>query len=372
MSVPARRLAHAVPALCCSLVAACGGGAGDTTTDPPSDPPVVVTPLVAGRVTVLEGDGQTGVAGTALPVPLAIEVRDTRGQVMPGFRLEIAELSPVDGHVGDPANLDPTDASGVVHYDWIPGVSAGVHRLRVVAYGPNNGPVVAADTLSATVIPGPAYRLVYPDSYSTPEAFLGESIDLAALPAVAQDLWGNAVTVTSRTVTAPAPLQVNGTVVTATAEADVVVQLVINGVPFGVGVRFYRDLRDLAGAHGGWVCQSDPGAGGMTPGLTIHRRDATVVLDSVLRSPPSGGLYSFYFDLSWVDHWSDGTTTSGHQVDIRKVVSQGVGGWMWENGPDMQLTAPSPLTYTQARADECVSWESGATNLVEQPLWISK
>jgi hypothetical protein len=324
--------------------------------------------LVAAHVTVLEGDGQTGPAGTVLPIALVVEVRDQHGNVMAGKQLEIAEISAVDGHIGDAANLTPTDQAGLSRYPWQPSENAGVHRLRVVAYKPNGSDIAAADTVTATVTPGPPARL----TYTTPQppslgAFLGNSIDLAAVVDSVLDLYGNRITVQMMTVDADPPLTVSGTTVASVTEIDAVPKLVINGVQFNFPVHFNRDLRELAGAHGGWVCAMAPG---WTPGVGIIRRDATFTVDSVVYS--SGGfLYKFYSDLHWTDLHEDGSTTTGGQLYIRNVVLESPGSWFWEYGPVMSQTSASPLTYTQSEAQECISWSAyGAMN--NQALWISK
>jgi hypothetical protein len=201
--------------------------------------------------------------------------------------------------------------------------------------------------------------------------FLGETLDMSTVVGPVTDSYNNPVTVTTLAVQASAPLQVNGTIVRSDVEVDTAVSVVINGVPFAYRFAARRDLRELAGAQGGWVCDKDPGAPLETPGLYTRRRDAQVTVDSVqLRS--DGEVWTFFFSATWHDQISDGTTADGAEEYSRLVLVQSPGRWLWEYGPEMVQTNTSPLSYVATEPTECGAWDStGGAPPAHQPLHFS-
>jgi hypothetical protein len=148
------------------------------------------------------------------------------------------------------------------------------------------------------------------------------------------------------------------------------VRLLVNGVRFDIRVHIVRDLRELAGAHGGWSCSSQLGIPTLNPGVSLLRTDVTAVLDSVAYGR-DGFRYKFYFDMRWSDRYSDGTTGSGEAPETRNVLSQNAGGWFWAYGPWMNQTGTAPLSYVQTSELECDAWSTSGP-MVNEPFWLTK
>lgn len=163
-TLPARRAAATLASLL--LLGACGGA--------PEDP---VTP---GSIGIATGNNQTGVVGTALPATLSVVVRDTKGRLISGQRVDW-DVAAGAGTVTPAASR--TDASGVAVTTWTLGTTAGVGRVSAQVTGVN--PV----TFVATVLTGPAAAVI-----ATPdEAAIGIG-DTLRLRAAVRDTFGNALT----------------------------------------------------------------------------------------------------------------------------------------------------------------------------------
>jgi hypothetical protein len=331
----------------------------------PHTPPVDV---VAGSVTILAGDAQTDTAGAVLPTEIVIEVKDQSGAPLAGAEVWVGEILP-DGAVPD-GPADTTDANGLARYQWRPTGEARVHRLRAGVYDAS-GPLLqllAADTINATVTPASPYSVEFTVDEETVR-LLGEPADLAAVVGPVSDAYGNPVTVHSIAVDAPSPLDLNGTTVVSLEETQTLVHIVINGVSFPLWVGYRRDLRTMAGATGGWVCDSPDGAPTADPDVVVLHREVSVVVDSVkLRV---GGGNTFYFTDTYHDEMSDGTTSAATEQQQRAVLRQEPGSWFWEFGPTMQQTSASPLRYDATEPDQCIAWTThvGGPNS-HQPLWL--
>lgn len=72
---------------------------------------VIVTPGAPASVTIYSGDGQSGNAGSQLPAPLCVLVKDARGNVVSGA-VATYTVTNGGGTVGAPT-APPTDASGI-------------------------------------------------------------------------------------------------------------------------------------------------------------------------------------------------------------------------------------------------------------------
>jgi hypothetical protein len=343
----------------------CSGGNEPAEPNPPEPP---VRP---GSLVILTGEGQTDTAGATFAAPVEIEVRDSNGAPLADVEVRFEEAL-VTGPFLEHGGPDTTDATGRVSRPWQPGAEAGPHRLRVGVYLEDAAHalhLVVADTIVGMVTAASPSRV----DFSGPASrFLGETLDMAGVVGPVWDLYSNPVTVTSLAVNPSAPFVANGTVVHSDVEADTVVNVVINGVPFGYRLEVRRDLRELEGATGGWVCDKDPGAPTATPGLFVRRRDATVVVDSV-RLRQDGEVWTFYYTAAWHDVLSDGSEGDGEEPTSRLVLDQSPGEWFWEYGPSMIQTGIAPLSYVATRPDECSSWDSqiGGTP-AHEPLHLSQ
>ncbi|HEU4881969.1 MAG TPA: Ig-like domain-containing protein [Longimicrobium sp.] len=120
-----------------SITAASGGVSG------------AVTVQVAQQATVVQktgGDAQTGPAGTTLPQPVSVGVRDRLGQPVAGVTVNFA----VVGGGSLSATSGVSSANGNVTVNWTLGTAAGsLQRVSATA-------VVGSVEFNATVVAGPA------------------------------------------------------------------------------------------------------------------------------------------------------------------------------------------------------------------------
>ncbi|MBI4540112.1 MAG: Ig-like domain-containing protein [Gemmatimonadetes bacterium] len=123
-------LAAAVPWLAC----------GDSTEPP-----------VPASLSKVDGDAQTGVVGAPLTRPVAVEVRDARGNAVAGATVQFAVTS--GGGSVSPSSVT-TGANGRASATWTLGTNASAtHTVRATVGS------LSAD-FSATATPGPAATLV--------------------------------------------------------------------------------------------------------------------------------------------------------------------------------------------------------------------
>ena len=138
---PARRVARAslaartrllAPLLACTVaLGGCGG----------SDPAGTPTPSAPGTVSVVDGSGQTAVAGTALPAALRVRVTSAQGTPMPGATVVFSVTSGT-------ATVSPasavTDAQGVASAQLTLGASAGPVVVTATVSGAAQGSTFTA------------------------------------------------------------------------------------------------------------------------------------------------------------------------------------------------------------------------------------
>lgn len=120
--------------------------------------------------------------------------------------------------------------------------------------------------------------------------------------------------------------------------------IVVNGVPFAYRLEARRDLRELAGASGGYLRDKPPGAATGTPGIFIRLRVASVTVDSVQFFPDPGWTY-FFSGTTWHDEFSDGTEADGGQMVL---------GWP---GHDPVQHRPAPRYEAVTSFSECHAWD---------------
>lgn len=358
--LPPVRWARAASLLLCL---ACGG-------DGPQGPRQPEPPPLAGSLVILTGDGQTDTAGATFATPVTVEVRDTGGAPLPGVAVWFAEAMIGEDFLN--STSDSTDAAGRVRYDWLPGPRAGVHRLRVAVYAldaTGAAHLRAADTITGTVLPA---STAHADLSGPHSVLLGESLDLATVVGPVADAYGNTVPVASVAVEAPAPFQVEGTAVRSDVEADEALTIRINGVPFPYRVLARRDLRELTGARGGWVCDSDPGLFYAMPDVYLRRREIQVVVDSVVPIPDVDG---WFLHVTGTSHYqlSNGTTFDEAIEFLLGAGGQSPGRWQSSVGPEMVQTGTDPLRYEAAWVHDCAGWlEDPGTTAAHQPLYLTR
>lgn len=113
---------------------------------------VEVEPSRANTRVAPVGDPPSGLAGSAQAVPVAVQLTDTLGRVLPGV--------PVSWHVLDGGSISARDArsdsAGEAHAEWWLGPKAGVQRAQVLV---GSGRNVPAATVVAAAFPGQPVRL---------------------------------------------------------------------------------------------------------------------------------------------------------------------------------------------------------------------
>jgi len=93
---------------------------------------VTVDAPVVASATAVQGDGQTGVAGTTLPVALVVRVLDTRGNPMPNVPVA---WTVTEGGGSAAPDAPATGTAGLASAAWTLGPAPGANRLRVNADG---------------------------------------------------------------------------------------------------------------------------------------------------------------------------------------------------------------------------------------------
>jgi Bacterial Ig-like domain (group 1)/Regulator of chromosome condensation (RCC1) repeat len=114
------------------------------------------------QIAITGGDGQAGVPGQPLPVPLGVRLRDPFGNVVPGIAVQWQVLTG-GGSVLPASSM--TDADGEATTVWTLGAGGGTVRA--------SAPGVAAVTFSAAASPVPAAATVFAGNGQ--EAFAGDA-----------------------------------------------------------------------------------------------------------------------------------------------------------------------------------------------------
>jgi hypothetical protein len=115
---------------------ACGGGGGGGHE----------TPVTAASITIVSGNNQTGVAGSALPTALGVSVKDSSGRAFAGASVRWAVVA--GGGSVMPAS-STTDGAGLAATNWTLGAAAGANRATATVAG------VASAAFDATAIAVP-------------------------------------------------------------------------------------------------------------------------------------------------------------------------------------------------------------------------
>ena len=175
-------------------------------------------PVTPGSITITAGNNQTGVVGTPLAASLSVIVRDTRGRLIRGQRVEW-DVAAGAGSVSPGTAL--TDASGTATTTWTLGTTAGVGRVTAQVTGVNPA------AFAATILAGPAAAVI-----ATPdEAAIGIG-DTLRLRASVRDAFGNTLT---------------GQAITWSSLAPSVATVAASGVVTGVAAGLARIVADANG-----------------------------------------------------------------------------------------------------------------------------
>ncbi|MDB4908525.1 MAG: hypothetical protein JWO05_3309 [Gemmatimonadetes bacterium] len=163
-------LRPAIAALTLALLAACGGTTGtDTKVGPPA------------RIEAVGGNGQSGVVGTLLPLPLSVKVTDATGAAIAGVTVHFSVGS---GSATVSPSSSVTDQVGVATTQLTLGTVAGTTDVSATVSG-----LSSIATFSELAKAGPALRAVV-----TPHTLrLSVGQESATLAAFALDQFGNQV-----------------------------------------------------------------------------------------------------------------------------------------------------------------------------------
>jgi len=115
--------------------------------------PAEVEPSKANTRVAQLGDPPSGLAASAQPVVVAVQLTDSSGRVLPGVPVS---WKPLDGGTIS-AREARSDSAGEAHADWRLGPKAGVQRARVLV---GSGRAVPAITVVAAGFAGAPARLV--------------------------------------------------------------------------------------------------------------------------------------------------------------------------------------------------------------------
>lgn len=175
-------------------------GANTLSASLPGVPPVnfhaTADPDVPGRITLLEGGGQTGTVGTALPLRPTLQVADRFGNPLPGIPV-LFEITAGGGTVQGGSTT--TGSGGVaIAGSWTLGTLAGPQTLSATVAGlepltvtatANPGPVASAlaqgagmqiATVGTAVMDPPRVRVE--DAYGNPVPEVSVTFSLAGAP----------------------------------------------------------------------------------------------------------------------------------------------------------------------------------------------
>ncbi len=156
---------------------------------------VEVEPSRANTRVAPVGDPPSGLAGAAQSVPVAVQLTDSLGRVLPAV--------PVSWHVLDGGSISSRDArsdsAGEAHAEWWLGPKAGVQRAQVLV---GSGRTVPAATVVAAAFPGEPVRLTAVTPTTPVEGTVGVA---AARPLVVRvtDAVGNPVPGVAVSATGP-------------------------------------------------------------------------------------------------------------------------------------------------------------------------
>jgi hypothetical protein len=303
----------------------------------------------AASLTVVAGGQQRAPAGTELPHPVVVKVTDAHGVAVPN---QIINFVVISGAGSVFAGTARTNAQGEAKERWTLGTVAGEQVIEARAVDQSSGDPIVFGTITATALPGPMTVL----SINPFRLFTGQRLDFDSVTH-GTDQYGNEIPDLALTVTAEAPLVVEGTKLSRAAEGGGTVTVSSGGLSLSRDVFVLRDLHDLIGAAGGWEC-----AGQDNEGHT--RKVVEFVVESVQYDP----YYLKYLpgDPPRVTISGRGTTTWTFQDGTTETVASGpslpafqhTGYIEWDLFPPLgggaSLISDNPLSYAGGNA--CYYW----------------
>lgn len=204
---------------------ACGGGSGDGQEQPP----------VPASITIVSGNGQTGVAGSALPTALGVSVKDSSGLAVPGASVSWAVVAG-GGSVTPTTSL--TDSAGLATTTWTLGAAPGANRV-----------IATSGTLAAVAFDATATTAVTASVIVTSPTLSPYEGDSVQLTAIARDQFGNAlpgkVATWSSSNPAIAPISASGEL-QAWGTGDVTVVATVDGAQGQLALRLTPILVTVA------------------------------------------------------------------------------------------------------------------------------
>jgi len=157
----------AVVSVASLALTACGGGGGGSHEQP----------SVPTSITIVSGNGQSGLVGTELPAALTVRVTDSGSRPLSGVTVSWAVTA--GGGIVTPTT-STTDSSGTTSTRWTLGTALGVNRATAAVAGTSvvvfEATATAAVTASVTV------------ASPTLSPYEGDTMQLTA---VAKDAYGN-------------------------------------------------------------------------------------------------------------------------------------------------------------------------------------
>jgi hypothetical protein len=342
--VGSRPIDIAGAALVVMIAGACG-----SSTEPGGGP--------AASIVVVSGGGQQAEVGTELPSAVVVKARDASDRPIPG---QLINFVVVGGGGSVFAGSAETNAQGEARERWTLGTVAGEQVLEARAVDQSSGNPLVFGRIRATAVPGPIKFLSIDQLI---RLFVNQPLDLRTVTH-AVDQYGNEIPNPPFTASAVAPLRVEGTMLSSTAEvAGANVTVSSGDLTDTESFSAVRDLHELVGSTGGWECAGIDGSG------TYTHQTVSVVVDSVRYD--EGAPQGIELDLTIYNTGTFvRTLLNGNAVTTEgKVVfraTQVPGGLLWHfpNGPligGAVLVSESPLSY--AGGNGCYGWQpSGPDN----------
>jgi hypothetical protein len=336
--------------LCLVLILLCGCG---SSSEPDN-------PGVAASLTVQSGGSQQAEVGTELPTAVVVKVADGSGTAVPN---QIVNFVVVSGGGTVFAGTAQTNAQGEARERWTLGPPAGEQALEARAVDPTTGDPLVFARITATGVPGPAIEILLRPGLSP--IFVGQQLDVAPL-VVARDRYVNIISDPPLTLTAEPPFQVDGTLLSSTAEVEGSITLTSGEASPTRFVTAIRNLDVLVGGTGGWACSGSAAYSVGESGVVyMTHRTTSFTVDSVLYviepssfSSPGLAHAQIFTTMTTISTLEDGTTrTSSDELGgvegVQRPGRLDFGSFSQVSGT-ATLVSESPLTYSGGNG--CNGW----------------
>jgi hypothetical protein len=285
---------------------------------------ITLTAGAAANLAITAGNGQTGTAGSPLPVNPQVRVTDLSGNPVAGISVTFT----VTGGGGSAASTQITDAAGFASVSWTLGTVAGANTLDATATLSGGAATVG---FTATGQAGSAGKLAIT---TQPSATASSGVAFAQQPVIQlQDLNGNNLTTSGVAVIAAPPGSVtlggNTTVFTVN------------------GVATFTNL-SLTGPVGSYQLSFSgnqlTGVTASAVSLTAGAASKLVVVTQPSASNPSGVAFAQQPVIQVQDVAGNPVASSGRTVTA--AINSGPGGSLGAVGPSVTTDANGTATYT--------------------------